>query len=75
MAFKISQLVRFGRIGNDVSDFNDRNLVIIERLLRPGYRFKKSLKTFTKVYYRYASCVSIQLYMQRSDPIHVCMVT
>lgn len=47
MAFKMSKLVRFGRIGNNVSDFNDSNPVIIERLLRQGYRFQKSLKSFT----------------------------
>ena len=43
-------------ICNNVSDFNNRNLVIIE-LLYQGYHFHKLLKTFTKFYYRYKDLV------------------
>ena len=51
----ISQLVRFARISSSVSDFNERNLFITEKLLHQGYRYHKLLKTFTKFYYRYES--------------------
>ena len=49
----ISQLVRFARICNKVSDFNDRNQCITEKLLHQGYRYHKLLKTFIKFYHRY----------------------
>jgi hypothetical protein len=50
----ISHLVRFPRICNNVFDINDRNLIITEKLLHQGYHFHQLLKTFTKLYYRYA---------------------
>jgi hypothetical protein len=53
MAFT-SLLVRFARICNNMSYFNDRDLVITEKLLLQGYHFHILLKTFTKFYYRYA---------------------
>ena len=53
----ISQLVRYARICNNVSDFNERNAVITEKLLHQGYRFHKLLKTFTKFYHRYKDLV------------------
>ena len=49
----ISQLVRFTRICSSVSDFNERNLFITEKLLHQGYHYHKLLKAFTKFYYRY----------------------
>ena len=49
----ISQLVRFARICNNVSDFNERNLCITEKLLHQGFRYHKLVKTFTKFYHRY----------------------
>jgi hypothetical protein len=45
------------RICNNVSDFNDRNLVIKKNKLHHGYRFHKLLKPFTKYYYRYNDLV------------------
>jgi len=45
----ISQLVRFVHISNNVTGFNDSNLLMTEKLLRQGNRFHKSLKTFTKL--------------------------
>ena len=53
----ISQLVRFARVCNNVNDFNERNLVITEKLLHQGFRFHKLVKTFTKFYYRYRDLV------------------
>jgi hypothetical protein len=47
----ISQLVGFTGICDNVSDFNESNLVIKEKLLHQGYCFHKLLKTFTKFYY------------------------
>lgn len=43
-------LVRFARNCNSVSDFHDRNLVIIGKLLQQGYCFHQSLKIFTLSY-------------------------
>jgi len=53
MAFAFSQLDRFVRICNNVSDLNDHNLVITEKPLHQGYRFHKLLKTFTICFCRY----------------------
>ena len=49
----ISQLVRYARVCSDVSDFNDRNLCLTEKLLHQGFRYHKLIKTFSKFYYRY----------------------
>ena len=48
----ISQLIRFARACTSVEDFNARNLVITEKLLKQGYRYVKLRKTFSKFYYR-----------------------
>lgn len=53
----ISQLVRFARVCNNVSDFNERNLFISGKLLHQGFRYHKLVKTFTKFYYRYEDLV------------------
>ena len=45
----ISQLVRFARVCNNVSDFNERNLFITNKLLHQGFRYHKLVKTFTKL--------------------------
>jgi hypothetical protein len=37
----ISLLVSFSRACNDINDFNERNLCIIEKLLKQGYRYHK----------------------------------
>ena len=54
----ISQLVRFARVCNNVSDFNERNLFITDKLLHQGFRYHKLVKTFTKFYYRYRDLIS-----------------
>ena len=53
----ISQLVRFARVCNNVSDFNERNLFITGKLLHQGFRYHKLVKTFTKFYYRYKDLI------------------
>ena len=47
----ISQLVRYTRVCSDVSDFNERNLCITEKLLHQGYRYHKLHKTFTNFFF------------------------
>ena len=54
----ISQLVRFARVCNDVSDFNERNLYITEKLLHQGFRYHKLVKTFSKFYHRYQNIIT-----------------
>ncbi len=51
----ISQLVRFARICSNISDFNERNLYLTNKLLHQGYRYHRILKTFSKFYYKYKS--------------------
>ena len=53
----ISQLVRYARVCSDVSDFNERNRFITEKLLQQGYRYHKLLKTFTKFFHRYKEII------------------
>ena len=53
----ISQLVWFARVCNNVSDFNERNLCITEKLLHQGFRYQKLVKTFTKFYHRYKEII------------------
>ena len=53
----ISQLVRYARVCSDVSDFNERNLCITEKLLSQGFRYHKLIKTFAKFFRRYKDLV------------------
>ena len=46
----ISQLIRFARVSSHVDDFNTRNKVLTEKLLRKGYRYHKIRKAFSKFY-------------------------
>ena len=48
----ISQLIRFARACSNVEDFNQRNLLISEKLLKQGYRYHKLRSTFSKFYRR-----------------------
>ena len=48
----ISQLIRFARACSSIDDFNNRNRIISEKLLKQGYRYNKLRKTFAKFYYR-----------------------
>ena len=46
----ISQLIRFARVCNHVTDFNARNKCLTTKLLQQGYRYHKLRKTFSKFY-------------------------
>lgn len=54
----ISQLIRFARACTSVEDFNNRNILITEKLLKQGYRYHKLRKTFTKFYFRNLNLIS-----------------
>ena len=54
----ISQLVRFGRVCNHVTDFNARNKYLTAKLLQQGYRYHKLRKTFSKFYRRHYELIS-----------------
>ena len=54
----ISQLIRFARACSSIEDFNYRNRIITEKLLKQGYRYIKLRKTFSKFYYRNISLIS-----------------
>ena len=49
----ISQLIRFARASSYVTDFNTRNKLLTQKLLKQGYRYHKLRKTFSKFCRRY----------------------
>ena len=49
----ISQLIRFARASSYVADFNTRNTLLTQKLLKHGYRYHKLCKTFSEFYRRY----------------------
>ena len=54
----ISQLIRFARASSYVVDFNTRNKLLTQKLLKQGYRYNKLRKTFSKFYRRYYDLIS-----------------
>ena len=44
----ISQLVRYARCCQNLVDFKERTLSLVERLKKQGFKFPKLCKTFTK---------------------------
>ena len=54
----ISQLIRFARVCNHVTDFNARNECLTAKLLQQGYRYHKLRKTFSKFYRRHYELIS-----------------
>ena len=54
----ISQLIRFARASSYVADFNTRNNLLTQKLLKQGYRYHKLRKTFSKFYRRYYDLIS-----------------
>ena len=54
----ISQLIRFARVCNHVTDFNARNKCLTPKLLQQGYRYHKLRKTFSKFYRRHYELIS-----------------
>ena len=49
----ISQLMRFARASSYVTDFNTRNKLLTQKLLKQSYQYHKLRKTFIKFYRRY----------------------
>ena len=54
----ISQLIRFARKPSYVTDFNTRNKLFTQKLLKQGYRYHQLCKTFSKFYRRYYDLIS-----------------
>ena len=54
----ISQLIHFPRASSFVADFNTRNKLLTQKLLKQGYRYHKLCKTFSKFYRRYYDLIS-----------------
>ena len=54
----ISQLIRFARVCNHVTDFNARNKCLTAKLLQQGYWYHKLRKTFSKFYRRHYDLIS-----------------
>ena len=54
----IPQLICFARASSHVADFNTRNKLLTQKLLKRGYRYHKLRKTFSKFYRRYYDLIS-----------------
>ena len=54
----ISQLIRFARASSYVADFNTRNKLLTQKLLKKGYQYHKLRITFSKFYRRYYDLIS-----------------
>ena len=54
----ISQLIRFARAFSYVADFNTRNKLLAQKLLKQGYRYHKLRKTYSNFYRRYYDLIS-----------------
>ena len=50
--------LRFARASSYVADFNTRNKLLTQKLLKQGYRYHKLRKTFSKFYRRYYDLIS-----------------
>ena len=46
----ISQLIRFTRTSSHVADFNTRNKLFTQQLLKQGYRYHENLQNIYKYY-------------------------
>ena len=46
----VSQLIRFARASSYVTDFNTRNKLLTQKLLKQGYRYHNLRKTYSKFY-------------------------
>ena len=54
----ISQLIRFVRASSHVADFNTRNKLLTQKLLKQGHQYHKLYTTFSKFYRRYYDLIS-----------------
>ena len=53
-----TSLIRFARASSYVSDFNTRNKLLTQKLLKQGYPYHKLRKTFSEFYRRYYDLIS-----------------
>ena len=53
-----SQLIRFARASSHITDFNSRNKLLAQKLLKQGYQYHKLRKTFSKFYTGYYDLIS-----------------
>ena len=53
-----SQLIRFARASSYVADFNTRNNLLTQKLLKQGYRYHKLRETFSYFYRRCYDLIS-----------------
>ena len=51
-------LNRFARASSYITDFNSRNKLLTQKLLKQGYQYHKLCKTFSKFYRRYYDLIS-----------------
>ena len=56
--FWFSQLMCFARASSYVADFNTRNKLLTQKLLKQDYQYHKLRKTFSKFYRRYYDLIS-----------------
>ena len=66
----ISQLIRFARASSYVTDFNTRNKLLTQKLLKQGYRYHKLRKTFSKFYRRYYDLISNRASVRRTYAVY-----
>ena len=53
-----SQLIRFARASSHVADFNSRNKLLTQKLLKQGYWYHERQQTFSKFYRQYFDLIS-----------------
>ena len=58
LPFYTGKLIRFARASSYVADFNTRNILLTQKLLKQGYLYHKLRKTFSKFYRRYYDLIS-----------------
>ena len=56
-SINISQITRFARVSNHLTDFNARNKGLTAKLLQQGYRYHKLRKDFSNLYRRHFKLV------------------
>ena len=58
VASKLKELIHDSRASSYVANFNTRNKLLTQKLLKQGYRYHKIRKTFSKFYRRYYDLIS-----------------
>ena len=55
----ISLLIRFARASSHVTDFNNSNKFLTDKLLKQGYRYHRLRKAFSKFYRRHFELIDV----------------